>query len=208
VGLFLVLCCSPRVVGADAPEVAFEVAAGEGAAAVVHVADVEDHFGSGGFGGSVDGIGIGDDEVDALGFAEADLVGLDHEIGGFAAVVDGAEHDHAVAEGELGVHDGGLVEAEVDGLLFETEGLDEPVDGSERVAVAEAGNDGGEAGFGLVAHGVFRVSLELGGCLGKNGGNSICQRFGGIPPPPPGDILDVKSLYSMVYKGLVSAKYS
>ena len=108
----------PRVVGADAPEVAFEVAAGEGAAAVVHVADVEDHLGTGGFGGGVDGVGVVDDEVDALGFAEADLVGLDHELAGLAAIVDGAEHDHAVAEGELGVHDCGVVGAEVDGLLL------------------------------------------------------------------------------------------
>lgn len=78
----------PRVVGADAPEVAFEVAAGEGAAAVVHVADVEDHLGTGGFGGGVDGVGVVDDEVDALGLAEADLVGLDHELAGLAAIVD------------------------------------------------------------------------------------------------------------------------
>src|SRR5271170_6757220 len=129
---------SPGVVGTDAPEVAFEVAAGEGAAAVVHVADVEDHLGSGGSGGGVDGVGVGDDEVDAFGFAEADLVGLDHQFAGFAAIVDGAEHDHAVAEVELGVHDGGVVGAEVDGLLLEAEGADEPVDGGERVAVAKA----------------------------------------------------------------------
>lgn len=66
----------PWIVGADAPEMAFEVAAGEGAAAVVHVADVEDHRSSGSLGGGVDGVGVGDDEVDALGLAEADLVGL------------------------------------------------------------------------------------------------------------------------------------
>ena len=151
--LWLRLGSVPGIVGADAPEVAFEVAAGEAAAAVVHVADVEDHLGSGGFGGGMNGVGIVDYEVDAFGFAEADLVGLDCEFAGLAAVVDGAEHDHAVAEGELGVHDGFVVGAEVDGLLLEAEGGDEPVDGSEGVAVAEAGNDGGAAGFGLVAHG-------------------------------------------------------
>jgi hypothetical protein len=144
----------PGVVGADAPEMAFEVAASEGAAAVVHVADVEDHLSTGGFGGGVDGVGVADDEVDAFGFAEADLVGLDHEFAGLAAIVDGAKHDHAVAEGELGVHDRGVVRAEVDGLLFETEGADKPVDGGERVAVAEAGDDGGAAGFGLAGRGV------------------------------------------------------
>jgi hypothetical protein len=147
------LCGCPGVVGADAPEVAFEVAAGEGAAAVVHVADVEDHLSAGCFSGSVDCVGVAYDEVDALGLAEADLVGLGHELAELAAVVDRAEHDHAVAEGELGVHDGGVVGAEVDGLLFEAEGADEPVDGGERVAVAKAGDDGGAAGFGLSGHG-------------------------------------------------------
>ncbi len=60
---------------------------------------------------------------------EADLIGLDHEFAGFAAVVYGAEHDHAAAEGELGVHDSLVVGAEVDGLFFEAKGGDEPVDG-------------------------------------------------------------------------------
>ena len=71
----------PGVVGAYAPEVTSGVAAGEGAAAVVHVADVEDHLGTCGFGGGVDGIGIVDDEVGDLGPAKADLVGLGHEFG-------------------------------------------------------------------------------------------------------------------------------
>ncbi len=97
-------------------------------------------------------VSVGDDEVGALGLAEADFIGLDHEFVGFAAVVDGAEHDHAVAEGELGVLDGFVVGGEVDGLLFKAEGGDEPVDGGEGVAVTEAGDDGGGAGFGLVAH--------------------------------------------------------
>jgi hypothetical protein len=163
--------------------VAFEVAAGEGAAAVVHVSDVEDHLGAGGLGGGVDGVGIGDDEVDALGFAEADLVGLDHELAGFAAVVDGAEHDHSVAEGELGVHDGGVVGAEIDGLLFEAEGTDEPVDGSEGVTVAEARDDGRAAGFGLVgrqACHVVRVSL---GCVSVLEKSAVNPFLPGSPLP-------------------------
>ena len=134
---------------------AFEVAAGESFAAVVHLTEVEDHLGAGGFCGGVDGVAVGDDEVSSLGFAHADLVGLDHESGGFATVGDGAEHDHSVAEGELGVHDGGVVGGEKDGLLFEAEGGDEPVDGGERVAIAERWYDGGAAGVGLV--GVGRV---------------------------------------------------
>lgn len=132
----------PGVVGADAPHVAFEVATGEVAATVVHVTDVDDHLGTSGFCGGVYGISVRDYEVGTLGFAEADLIGLDHEFSGFAAVVDGAEHDHAVAVGELGVLDGFVVGGDEDRLFFEAEGGDEPVDGAERVAVAEAGDDG------------------------------------------------------------------
>jgi hypothetical protein len=152
--------------------VAFEVAAGEGAAAVVHVADVEDHFGAGVFGGGVDGVGVVDDEVDAFGLAESDLVGLDHEVAGLAAVVDGTEHDHSVAEGELGVHDGFVVGVEVDGLLFEAEGPDEPVDGGKGVAVAKAGDDGGAAGFGLAGLGCHGLIMPYGWwrCRGKTVG--------------------------------------
>lgn len=145
----------------------FEIAAGEGAATVVHVADVEDHLGSGGLGGGVDGVGVVDDEVGAFGLAEADLVWLGHELAEVAAIVDGAEHNHAVAEGELGVGDG-VVGAEMDGVFFEAEGADEPIDGCEGVAVAEAGNDGGAAGFGLVVHkGMILLTARRG--LGKNG---------------------------------------
>jgi hypothetical protein len=123
--------------------VAFKVAAAEVAATVVHVTNVDHHLGSGGLCRGVDGVGIGHDEVGALSFAQADLVGLDHVFTGFAAVVDGAEHDHAAAKGELGVHDGFVVRAEVDGLFFESEGGDEPFDCGECVAVAEARDDGG-----------------------------------------------------------------
>jgi hypothetical protein len=173
--------CFPRVVCTDAPEVAFEVATGEGAATVVHIADVEDHLGAGGFGGGVDGVGVGGDEVDPFGLAEADLVGLNHEFGGFASVVNGTEHDHAVAEGELGVHDGGVVGGEVDGLLFEAEGADEPVDGGERVAVTKAGDDGGAAGFGLVGHLVGHVVKDASGVWVASWKNRR-----GYPPPPWG----------------------
>ena len=145
---------------------AFGVAAGEGSAAVVHVAGVEDHGGAGGFGGGVDGVCVGDYEVDSVGVAEVDLVGLGHEFAELAAVVSRAEHHHSVAEGELGVHDSGVVGAQVDGLLFEAEGLAEPVDGSEGVAVAEARDDVGAAGFGLVRHSGLSVAAGVGYCLG------------------------------------------
>ena len=45
------------------------------------------------------------------------------------------------------MHDDFVVGAEEDGLFFEAEGADEPVDGGEGVAVAKAGDDGGAAGW-------------------------------------------------------------
>jgi hypothetical protein len=94
-----------------------------------------------------------------------------------ARFVGRAEHDHAVAEGELGVLDAGVVRAEVDGVFLEAEGGDEPVDGGEGVAVAKAGDDGGASGFGrvgrwvsrCVSHSVRMLSGWSGGRLGKNG---------------------------------------
>ncbi len=127
---------------------ALEVAAGEAAAAVVHVADVEDHLGPGGFGGGIGGVGVGDDEIDAFGFAVADLVGLHHELAVFGAVVDGAEHDHASAVGELSVGNG-VVLAHVNGVFLEAEGAAQPVDGGDGVAIAETGN---ECGARLCCH--------------------------------------------------------
>jgi hypothetical protein len=149
--------------------VAFEIAAGEVAATVVHVADVDDHLGSGGFCGGVDGVGVMDYDVGAMGFAEADFVGLDHELAGFAAVVDGADHDHAAAKGKLSVLDGFVVRAEVDGLLFESEGGDKPFDSRERVAVTEARDDSGVGGVDLSVHSWKDVTADAGG-LGKIGG--------------------------------------
>lgn len=73
------------------------------------------------------------------GRAEALAVGV---------VFAGAEHDHAAAEGELGVGDG-VVGAGVDGLAGEAEDAAKPVDGGVGVAVALAGDDGGaEIGHG------------------------------------------------------------
>src|SRR5688572_32338565 len=67
---------SPRVVGAEIPDVSFQVTAGEPAAAIVFVLDVQNDLGSGGFRPGVDGIGIGDDQVRALRFGAAYLIGL------------------------------------------------------------------------------------------------------------------------------------
>ena len=68
----------------------------------------------------------------------------------------------------------GVVGAHVDGLLLETEGAGEPVDGGEGVAVAKAWDDGGAAGFGLVCH------------SGKSGMGTLWRswRNRGYPPSP------------------------
>jgi len=176
----------PRIVGTDVPDVAFEIAAGEGAAAVVHVLDVEQHGGSRGLCGGIDGVGVGDDEVWGLGLAVADLVGLGEKLAE-GRIGDGTEHDHAVAEGELGVGDG-VAGAHVDGLFLEAEGTDEPIDGGESVVVA----DGWDDGFSLVFHGDNLAPFVKVG-LGKNGrrGLVLIRQGGGPPPLPPltGDIL-------------------
>jgi hypothetical protein len=74
---YLELLGRQAVVRSDAPEVAFEVRQVKALPAVLHIADVEDHLGSGGFGGGLDLVGVDDDEVDAFGLAQADFVGLE-----------------------------------------------------------------------------------------------------------------------------------
>ena len=136
-GLFYV----PGIVGADVPEIAFGVAAGEGTATVGLVGDVEDDGGAGGFGGGVDGVGVVDDEAGGFGLAEADLVGMDHEFAVGVGVValrgDGAEHDHAVAEDELSVHHAGPL-THVNSVFFESQRLTEPFDCPQAIVIAHA----------------------------------------------------------------------
>ena len=76
----------------------------------------------------------------------------------------------------------GVVGAHVDGLLLETEGTGEPVDGGDSIAVAEGWNDG----FGLVVHGDNLAPLKAGG-LGKNGrcGDYLSSRGPRPLPSPP-----------------------
>jgi hypothetical protein len=83
-------------------------------------------------------VGVGDDDVGAL---RADAADLGRRLLQLAEVVValGAEHDHAVAERELGVGDAaGLVGD--DEVALEPEGAAEPVDRRRRVAVAHRGN--------------------------------------------------------------------
>jgi hypothetical protein len=130
--------------------VAFEIAAGEGAAPIIHVPDVEYDLGSGGFGGGVDGIGVSYDDIDPARLTEAYLVGLDQKWGEFPAASDRAEHDHAAsAERELGMGYG-IVWTRVDGLFFKAEDANQPLDGGMGVTVAEAGDESRSGTHGML----------------------------------------------------------
>src|SRR5690606_20353002 len=116
----------PRVVAAEPPQVALDVAAGIAASAVVLVGDVHDDGRTGGPGPRVVRVGIGDDHARTLGVAHADLVGLRDLPAPLAGVVGRAEHDHAVAEDQLRVVHG--VAVGVHGLLLAAEGAAQPAD--------------------------------------------------------------------------------
>src|SRR6185369_16485374 len=64
----------PGVVGAEGPDMTFEVAAGEAAPAVVLVLDVDEDDGAAELGPRVDDVGVGDDHVGRLRREAADLV--------------------------------------------------------------------------------------------------------------------------------------
>src|SRR4051812_21387227 len=90
----------PGGIGAEVPDVTFEIAAGLGSAAVVLVLDVDGNFGPSGFGASVVSVGVGHDDVRCLGFGSANLFRLLN----VASVLVGAhrtQHDHAVAVCQL-----------------------------------------------------------------------------------------------------------
>src|SRR3546814_17995337 len=93
----------PRVVAAEPPQVAFDVAAGVAASAVVLVGDVPDDGGAGGLRPRVVRVGVGADHAGALRFAHADLVGLRDLPSPLGGVAGRAEPDHAVAVSPLRV---------------------------------------------------------------------------------------------------------
>jgi len=123
--------------------VPFGIAAGEGLPAVVHLGELPDHHRSGGLRRLVDGGAVGDDQVRRLRLAQPDLIRLhDRQSLGFRSRgPHRAQHDHPVAEAELGVSDG-AIGVGVDCLLLEAEGTAQPLDGGGAVAVTQPGNDG------------------------------------------------------------------
>src|SRR5690606_726885 len=136
-------------VAPEPPQVAFRVAARVAAAAVTLVGDVLDDGCARGGRPRVVGVDVTHDHAGALRFAQAGFLRLHDLAAPFAVVAGRAEHDHAVAEGELGMVHG--IAIGVDGVPVEAEGAAQPVDRGGRVAVAQAGNDGA-GGVGGVAH--------------------------------------------------------
>src|SRR5207249_4384269 len=117
---------SPRVVTAERPDVPFGIAAGEAATAVLPVLDVDDDLGARGLRLHIYGVGICDDRVDGLCLGAADLIRLLQQppVG---VVADRSEHDHPVAEAELGVRDP-VFAFRNDEHFFEAERLAQPFD--------------------------------------------------------------------------------
>lgn len=132
----------PGIVAPDTPDMPAGIAAGKAASAIVLVRQRNQDLRTGLYRALMHGVGIVDGEVNGLRLAPADLVGLGEQgaVGGVGA--NRAEHDHAVAEGELGVGDR-VVLAVDDQVPLEAEDGAQPVDGSVGVAVAQAGDNGG-----------------------------------------------------------------
>ncbi len=140
---------------------AFEVSAGEAAAAVVFGFYVDEDFGVGGLHTGVQDVGVFDDDVGGLRLLAADFVGVDKEFREGPFMGGGAHHDHAVAEAKLGVDDR-AVRALVDGSFLEAEDVAEEVEGGLGVAVAQAGDDGAGGVFRFGGHGGIWVGGDQG----------------------------------------------
>ena len=120
-------------------ELALGVADGEEASAIELLLEFHDDVRAGGFHSLVMRLDIADDNKGALG-EEGVGVGGDDDVAGVVPI--GAEHDHAVAEFQLGVGDAACAVRD-DEMALEPEDVAEPVDGGEGVAVPHAGDDAG-----------------------------------------------------------------
>jgi len=118
----------------------FEIAASVASAAMAFVVNIKNDLGACGFSAGIVRIAVGDDDIGTLRFSTIGLVRL-LQSEAMIVVTNRAKHDHSRAECELGVGDG-VVFARDDEMLFETEGVTEPLDGGGSVAITEAGDDG------------------------------------------------------------------
>ncbi|MNG09839.1 hypothetical protein D3C84_932750 [compost metagenome] len=83
-------------------------------------------------------IDISHHQINALGAQPTGLIGLAHQAA-VVSVAHGTEHDHAVAEAQLGMGDAAIFFGHYQ-VLDEAEGVAKPGDGGGRVAVTQAGN--------------------------------------------------------------------
>src|SRR5688572_21152690 len=112
-------CPAPRVKCAEAPNMTFKIAAGKSAAAVIFGFDIEQDFGASRLGSLINRVGIGDDHINGLSCAAANFIGLLHVLAEVGVALR-AQHDHAIAESKLRVHDLAVV-AWIGGAFFEAE---------------------------------------------------------------------------------------
>jgi hypothetical protein len=126
-------------------------------ASVILIFDVEHDLGARRLGLPINRVGVGHHEVGTLRLPPADFVRLRHQAVE-RRIADGAEHDHAVAEAELGVGDRALV-ARHDHLLFKSKRPAQPLDGRCGVAIAQTGNNGRFCVLGNRAHGGSRYKF-------------------------------------------------
>src|SRR5215510_4991794 len=117
---------------------AFEVAAGETAPAVILILNVEYDLCACRLGLPVDDVGVRDDHVSGLCFSAADLAGLLHK-SPERRIGHRCEHDHSISEAELGVGDRAILVGR-DELLFKAEDAAEPFDRCRRIAITKTWN--------------------------------------------------------------------
>src|SRR5215813_3076504 len=125
----------PGIISANVPEVALGVATGKASPAIILVLDLDDDLGPSSDGALIDCIGIGDDQVRTLrGRAKSGRGGLHLAE---PVVAQRTQHDHSIAERQLGVRDA-LAPVFVDSLGSKVERIAKPADHALGVAVAQA----------------------------------------------------------------------
>src|SRR5271157_5964794 len=128
--------CLPGIEGSNIPNVSLGIAAGECLTAMVLLCQIDHHLGACHLGAGVDGIYVGYDKIRSLGLCSADLIRLLQQLRHWRPTDDRADHDHAVAESQLGMHHH-TVSTGINGLLLKPECPAQPIDHLDRISIAE-----------------------------------------------------------------------
>src|SRR5215813_13825234 len=127
-----------RIISANVPEVALGVATAKAPPAIVLVFDLDDDLGPSSNSAVIDRIGVGDDQVRTLrGPAKRGRSGLHLAE---PIVAQRTQHNHSVAERQLGVRDAAAA-VFVDGVGAKAERIAKPTDHALGVAVPQARNN-------------------------------------------------------------------